>query len=121
MVDRLIADAIVVAHLAFIVFVLLGGLLVVRRRNVAWVHVPAVVWAAYAEFTSTICPLTPLENLYRARAGQGGYEGGFVEHYLIPTIYPSALTPRVQLLLGAIVVAVNVTFYVIAWRRHRHA
>ncbi len=121
MIDRLIADAIVVAHFAFIVFVLLGGLLVVRRRNVAWVHVPAVVWAAYTEFTSSICPLTPLENVFRARAGQSGYEGGFVEHYLIPAIYPSGLTPRVQLLLGTIVVVVNVAFYLIAWRRHRSA
>ena len=116
MVDRVLADAVVVFHLAFIVFVLAGGALVVWRRGIAWLHLPAVVWAAYAEFTSTICPLTPLENALRLRAGQSGYEGGFVDHYLIPLIYPAALTPSVQVVLGAIVVAVNVAFYALAWR-----
>src|SRR5436309_1356508 len=120
MLDRVLADAVVVFHLGFIVFVLAGGILVVAwRRRVAWLHLPAVAWAAYAEFTATICPLTPLENLLRRQAGQSGYAGGFVEHYLIPIVYPAALTPAVQTVLGTIVVAVNVVVYAIAWRRWR--
>jgi Protein of Unknown function (DUF2784) len=114
---RLLADAVVALHLAFIVFVLAGGLAVLMRPRIAWLHLPAVVWAAYAEFTATICPLTPLENALRVRAGQAGYEGGFVEHYLMPLIYPPALTPGTQVVLGAIVVAVNVVVYALAWRR----
>ena len=117
MFDRALADAVVVFHLAFIAFVLAGGVLVITwRRRVAWLHLPAVAWAAYAEFTATICPLTPLENALRLRAGQSGYEGGFVEHYLIPIIYPAGLTPNAQGVLGAVVIAVNLVFYAIAWR-----
>jgi len=118
MSDRFYADAVVVAHLAFIVFALFGGALVVWRAAVAWLHLPAAAWAAYTEFTSTICPLTPLENALRRSAGDAGYSSGFVEHYLLPVIYPAGLTPRIQLALGAVVVAVNVAFYVAAWRRH---
>ena len=117
MLDRVLADVVVVFHLAFIAFVLAGGALVIWRQRFAWLHLPAVVWAAYAEFTSTICPLTPLENGLRLRAGQSGYEAGFVEHYLMPIIYPPGLTSNVQLILGAIVVAVNAAFYALAWRR----
>jgi Protein of Unknown function (DUF2784) len=117
---RLLADAVVVLHVAFIAFVLAGGLLVLARPRLAWVHLPAVAWAAYAECMSTLCPLTPLENALRARAGQAGYEGGFIEHYLIPLIYPPGLTPGTQLVLGAIVVAVNVAVYALAWRRRRN-
>ena len=119
MLDRVLADVVVVFHLAFIAFVLVGGVLVIWRHRVAWLHLPAVVWAAYAEFTSTICPLTPLENGLRLRAGQSGYEAGFVEHYLMPIIYPPGLTSNVQLILGAIVVAVNIAFYAIVWQRSR--
>ena len=118
MIERLLADAVVAFHLLFIVFVILGGVLVILRPAIAWLHVPAALWGAYVEFTSTICPLTPIENALRARAGQSGYEGGFIEHYVIPLIYPPGLTARTQLVIGAIVVAVNVALYVIAWRRH---
>ena len=118
MIPRLLADAVVLLHLVFIVFALAGGVLVLFRGYIAWLHLPAVAWAAYAEFTATICPLTPLENSLRKQAGQEGYDGGFVEHYLIPLIYPAALTPRLQMLIGAIVVAVNVAVYAVAlWRR----
>ena len=117
MSDRLLADAVVVFHLLFIVFALAGGALVLWRRRFAWLHLPAAVWAAYIEFSGTICPLTPLENTLRRRAGGAGYEGGFVEHYVIPLIYPPGLTPTVQYAIGAIVVVVNVIFYVSAWRR----
>jgi Protein of Unknown function (DUF2784) len=118
-IDRVLADAVVVAHLAFIAFVLCGGTLVIRWPRVAWLHLPAVAWGAYAEFTSTICPLTPLENALRLRAGQAGYEGGFIAHYVLPIIYPAGLTPQVQTILGVIVIAVNVVFYAIALRRNR--
>ena len=118
MTDRVLADAVVVVHLAFIVFVMSGGAAVIVWPRLAWLHLPAVIWAAYVEFTSTICPLTPLENLLRSRAGQSGYQGDFVEHYVLPIIYPSGLTPQVQTILGIVVVAVNGAFYAIAWR-HR--
>jgi hypothetical protein len=117
--DRLFADTVVVVHLLFIAFALAGGALVLARPWLALVHVPAAAWAAYTEFSGTICPLTPLENTLRRRAGQAGYDGGFVEHYVIPVIYPPGLTPSVQAALGTIVVAVNVAFYVAAWRRAR--
>jgi len=119
--DRLLADAVVVVHLLFIAFALGGAALVLLRPWVAFVHLPAAAWAAYVEFSATICPLTPLENTLRARAGATGYAGGFVEHYLIPVIYPAGLTPRVQLVLGAIVVAVNGALYALAWRRAHRA
>ena len=115
----MLGDAVVVLHLAFIAFAMGGGMLVIAWPRVAWLHLPAVIWAAYVEFTSTICPLTPLENALRLRAGEAGYAGGFVEHYLLPTIYPAGLTPHVQMLIGAFVIAVNVIFYAIAWRRRR--
>jgi hypothetical protein len=115
MIDRLAADAVVLVHLAFIVFVVAGGVLVLRRPRLAWVHLPAVAWAAYAELTATLCPLTPLENALRRRAGEGGYHGGFVEHYLIPVIYPAGLTPVHQRWIGVTVVALNLAFYLAAW------
>jgi hypothetical protein len=118
--DRLFADALVVAHLAFIVFVLAGGLLVLRNRSWAVAHLPAAAWGAFAEITRTVCPLTPLENSLRLRAGDAGYAGGFIEHYLIPLIYPEALSARLQLVLGLTVIAVNVAVYALAWRRWRH-
>jgi len=115
---RILADVVLVVHFAFIAFVVAGGLLVLWRRAIAFVHLPAVAWAAYTEFTSTICPLTPWEQALRARAGEG-YTGGFVEHYLLPVIYPSALTPRVQLVLGLLVVALNAAIYALVWWRAR--
>ncbi len=117
----LAADAIVVAHLAFVAFVVAGGLFVLREARVALVHLPAVAWATYAEATSTICPLTPLENRLRAVAGEAGYAGGFVEHYLIPLLYPAGLTPAHQRWIALFVVVVNALLYLLAlaraWRR----
>lgn len=111
MPDRLIADLIVVVHLLFVAFVVAGGLLALRRPRLAWLHLPAVAWGAYAEFSATICPLTPLENHFRQRAGLGGYDGGFVERYLLPVLYPAGLTPQHQVWLGGIVVGVNALVY----------
>ena len=119
MIPRLTADAVLVAHLAFIAFVLAGGLLVLHRRAWAALHLPAAAWGAYAELTATVCPLTPLENSLRRAAGVAGYEGGFIEHYILPLIYPGALTPSVQLALGLVVLFVNVPIYALAWRRWR--
>lgn len=119
MSDRLLADAVVVLHLAFIAFALGGGALVLWRPVVAWVHLPAVAWAAFVEFTGRVCPLTPLENALRRRAGAAGYTGGFVEHYLIPLIYPAGLTPTFQVAIGVLVVAINGAVYVALARRPR--
>ncbi|SQF97535.1 Protein of Uncharacterised function (DUF2784) [Paucimonas lemoignei] len=108
---RLAADSVVVIHLLFIVFVLCGGLLVLRWRWVMLLHVPAMTWGAVVEFFHLYCPLTPLENALRAKAGGQGYDSGFVEHYLIPIIYPAGLTPQIQLWLGAVVVLSNLLIY----------
>lgn len=122
MIDRLAADAIVALHVAFVLFACLGGLLAWRRPRWAFVHLPAAMWAAWVEATATICPLTPLENALRRRAGEAGYPGGFVEHYVLPLLYPAGLTPDVQAWLGAFVVALNAAIYAVAilrWRRSR--
>src|SRR4029453_2230608 len=109
MTERLLADAVVVLHSLFVVFVLMGGALVLWRPAVAIVHLPAAAWAAGGEFTGTICPVPPLQNHWRPGAGGAGYDGGFVEHYLIPVLYPEGLTSRMQLILGLVVVPVNVS------------
>ncbi len=119
MTARLLADVLVAAHVAFIAFVVAGGLLVLRRRGWAALHLPAAAWGAYAELSGTQCPLTPLENTLRRAAGDAGYDGGFVEHYVIPLVYPEALTPRLQVVLGLTVIAVNIVVYALAWRRWR--
>ncbi|NSX14634.1 DUF2784 domain-containing protein [Cupriavidus taiwanensis] len=115
-----LADLVVIVHGLFIVFVVAGGLLVLRWPRVAWLHLPAAVWGVLIEWSGWICPLTPLENLLRRAAGQAGYSGGFVERYLLPLIYPAGLTPAVQLWLGLVVLAVNVAIYALWWRRRRH-
>ena len=115
--SRLLADALVVVHFAFLLFVSGGGLLVLWRAWVAWLHVPAVLWAAWIEFTGAICPLTPWENALRLRAGQRGYRGGFIEHYIIPVVYPPGLTRDNQFWLGVALVALNVALYLLAWRK----
>ncbi|PHN24958.1 DUF2784 domain-containing protein [Pseudomonas sp. ICMP 561] len=111
MLYRLGADAVLVVHLLFIVFVLFGGLLVLRWRWVMVLHIPAMLWGAVVEFFHLYCPLTPLENALRVRAGGEGYEAGFIEHYLVALIYPAGLTPQIQLWLGAIVVVSNLAVY----------
>ena len=108
---RILADAILVVHLGFILFVVAGGFLVRWRKGVAWVHVPTVAWGALIEFMGWVCPLTPLEIWARSKAGETGYAGGFIEHYLLPVVYPAALTDDVQMVLGTLVLVVNVTIY----------
>jgi len=114
-----LADALVVLHLLFVLFVGLGGLLVLRWPGVAWVHLPAAVWGAGIELTGGICPLTPLEHELRRQAGQTAYQGDFVGHYLLPVLYPAGLTRGAQVGLAALVVAVNLAVYVVVLRRRR--
>ncbi|HUP92396.1 MAG TPA: DUF2784 domain-containing protein [Solimonas sp.] len=116
---RVAADAVLVAHLAFILFVVLGALLVVWRRWIAALHLPALAWGLWVEAAHRICPLTPLENALRERAGEAGYSGGFIEHYLVPLIYPAGLTHEIQLGLGFGLAAWNLLLYGWALRRWR--
>lgn len=108
---QLLADLVVLAHITFVVFAVLGGLLVVRWRRVVWIHLAAVIWAATIEFCGWICPLTPLEIWLRQRAGEAGYRSDFIAHYLLPVLYPEGLTRGVQTVLGALVVVVNLAIY----------
>lgn len=119
MLDRLLADAVVALHLAFIVFVALGGVLVLWRRKVAVLHLPALAWGIYTESTGTICPLTPLENVLRRAAGEAGYSGGFIEHYVVNLIYPPGLTPGIQTAIAVGLIAFNAAVYALAWYRYR--
>ena len=117
----LLADLVLIVHLAFVIFVLCGGLLVLKWRWIAWLHLPAAAWGAVVEFTGWICPLTPLENSLRAQAGEIGYRSDFVTYYLLFVLYPDGLTRDVQLMLGMVVLAINVSVYGWLWRRsHRH-
>lgn len=111
------ADGVVVLHFAFVLFAVLGGLLVPRFRRLAWFHLPAALWAALIEFAGWTCPLTPLENLLRRGAGSRGYANGFIEHYLLPLIYPAGLTRGLQIALGFCVLAANLLVY--GWLRRR--
>ncbi|MAT65267.1 MAG: hypothetical protein CMN57_06455 [Gammaproteobacteria bacterium] len=111
MIYHWLADLVLFAHLVFILFVMLGGLLALRRPGVVWLHLPAAVWGALVEILAWPCPLTPLENVLRARAGETSYAGGFIEHYLQPLIYPGWLTADIGLVLGAVVIVVNLCVY----------
>lgn len=108
---RSLADLLVFLHLAFVGFVVFGALLVTRRPRVAWIHVPCVLWGALIEFAGWVCPLTPLENHFRELGGQAGYARGFVEHYLLPVLYPQGLTRAAQVLLGILVLGLNGAVY----------
>ncbi len=116
---RTLADLVALTHFAFIVFALFGGLLALRWRWVPLAHVPAVVWGATVELSGCFCPLTPLENSLRRAGGSAGYSGGFIERYLMPLIYPEALTRELQLLLGCVLVVLNLAVYLMVWRRFR--
>lgn len=117
MLYRIAADAIVVAHLGFVFFVVAGGFLAWKWRWIPWMHAPAAVWGALIEFRGWICPLTPLENQLRQAAGVAGYEVGFIEHYIMPLLYPPGLNTSIQLSLGAFVVVLNVAVYTVYVRR----
>jgi hypothetical protein len=112
----LLADAVLVAHLAFVAFVAFGGLLVLRWRWIASIHVPAALWGITIEFAGWICPLTPLENALRVRAGETGYEGDFIATYLLPVIYPEGITRRTQVALGILALLINAWVYARVWQ-----
>lgn len=114
---RVSAEAVLLLHFGFIVFVLFGAVLAVRWRWVVAAHLPAAAWGCFVELTGRICPLTYIENFLRSRAGQSGYSGGFIEHYLLSVIYPAGLTQRIQFGLAGAVVLVNVVAY--GWLLHR--
>jgi len=118
-IHRLLADAVLVLHLGFVLFVVLGGLLVLRWPKLAWLHVPVVVWGAAIEFGGWICPLTPLEKWLREQGGEGAYSGGFIEHYLTVVIYPDGLTSRIKWMIGAAVLLINAAVYLVLWYRLR--
>lgn len=120
MLMHLAADGVLLVHLAFILFVLLGGLLVWRWPRLAWLHLPAVAWGALIEYFGWICPLTPLENYFRQAAGAQGYSGGFIEHYLLPVVYPEGLARSGQLALGLLVLFVNALVYTRLLIRREH-
>lgn len=108
---RLAADAVLAVHLAFIVFVVAGGLLLFRWPKLAWLHLPAAAWGAWIEIAGRICPLTTIENRLRRAAGAAGYDESFIEHYIVPVIYPSGLTRGLQIALAAVVIIVNLLVY----------
>jgi hypothetical protein len=117
----MLADLVVLLHFLFVLFVIFGGLLVLRWPKVAYVHLPVAVYGVLIEIVGWVCPLTPLEKRLRESAGQQGYEGGFVEHYILPVLYPSGLTRVVQLVLGVLVIGVNVAIYTLVVSRRRRS
>jgi len=119
MIYRALADLVLLLHLAFVLFVILGGLLVLRRPVIAWLHLPCAAWGVLIEFAGWICPLTPLEVSLRMRGGEAGYAGGFIAHYVTALLYPAGLTRGVQVVLGAFALLLNLTIYswIVARRR----
>lgn len=114
---HLLADLVVLLHLAFVLFVVLGALLALKWRAVMWLHLPAAVWGALVELNGWICPLTPLENWLRTQGGGQRYDGDFLVRYLLPILYPTGLTREAQIVLGIVVVVVNGAIYGWLWRR----
>ena len=119
MIYRLLADVVVVLHIGFVLFVVLGGFLLRRWPKLVYVHLPVAIWGVLIEFVGWVCPLTPLEKHLRALGGEAGYAGGFVEHYLLPILYPHVLTRNVQIALGLFVLAINAIAYFLFLRDRR--
>lgn len=119
MLYRLLADVVLLLHLAFVLFVVLGAFLVWRCPRLVWLHLPAAAWGIFIEITGRICPLTPLENHLRRSGGAAGYSGSFIEHYLLPLIYPEDLTRRTQMLLALGAAAINLAAYARSYLRAR--
>jgi hypothetical protein len=113
---RLLADLVVILHFGFLVFTVLGGLLVCRWRWFPWIHLPAAIWGGFVEVSGRVCPLTVLENWLRRAGGASGYERDFIDRYVVPIVYPPGLTREIQLVLGALLIVVNVAIYMMAWR-----
>ena len=119
MTYRLLADLVVLVHFGFVLFVVLGGALVIRWPKAAWIHLPAAGWAVLVELSGWICPLTPLENRLRVLAGSQGYADSFIAHYLLPVLYPQQLTRRIQIVLAFLVVLINAAVYAYILHRRR--
>lgn len=119
MLYRVLADGLVLFHLAFVLFVVLGGLLVLRWRRLAWVHIPCALWGILVEFGGWICPVTPLEVRFRILGGEEGYTSGFIENYILPLLYPVELTRTRQIWLGVSVGVLNLFIYGLLVRKHR--
>jgi len=119
MLYSLAAGLVVIVHAAFVAFVVAGGLLVLRWPRVTWIHLPAAAWGALIEFRGRVCPLTPLEQRLWDQAGRHGYDGGFIDHYVVPALYPTGLTRNTQIALGLLVVVINVAVYGVAIVRAR--
>lgn len=117
MAYRILADLVLLIHSAFIAFVVLGGLLVLWRRWMLYLHLPALLWGALVVAMGWICPLTPLENSLRRSAGSASYEGGFIEHYLVALIYPQGLTREIQIMLALLLVIINASIYAVVYFR----
>jgi len=113
MIYHALANLVLIAHLAFVLFAVLGGFLALKWRSLAWLHVPAFLWGALVELAGWVCPLTPLENWLRQKGGGLTYRTGFVDHYLLPLLYPATLTRSSQIFLGLLVLSVNLGLY--AW------
>jgi len=119
MIYSILADTIVIFHLIFILFAIFGGLLFYWRRWILLIHVPAIIWVVLLELNSWICPLTPLENTLRHMSGEAGYTGGFIQHYLVPLIYPVGLTPDMQKFLGFSAFFINAIIYFFIVKKYR--
>ncbi|MBT3225538.1 MAG: DUF2784 domain-containing protein [Deltaproteobacteria bacterium] len=117
MLYQLLAAGLIILHFGFVGFVVVGGVLCFKWQKIAWVHLPAVVWAIAIELTGKVCPLTPLENYFRLKSGESTYSDDFISHYLIPILYPEALTRKIQFLLGLTVFLINITIYGVLIRR----
>jgi len=117
MVQRILADSVLILHFMFIIFVVAGGLLALRWRWILLLQLPSALWGIFIEISGGVCPLTPLENALRRAAGSSGYSGGFVEHYLLPVVYPRSLSHSVQLVLAGAVLVTNSVIYLAVLRR----
>ncbi len=117
MLYRISADLVLIIHLIFIIFVVIGGLFLLKNKKWMIIHLPAIVWAIVLEIKGWICPLTPIENWLRAKGGQEIYNQGFIDHYLIPIIYPDKLTRRFQIILACLVIVINAALYLWAYRK----
>ncbi len=119
MLSKLLADLTLILHLVFILFALFGGLLVLCRRWMFWIHLPVLLWASLVNLAGWTCPLTPIENALRSLAGQAGYSGGFVEHYIMPLVYPAIMSRDIEIISGFLVLVWNGLVYAFVMFRRR--
>jgi hypothetical protein len=123
MLSKILADTVLLLHFAFVLFAVLGGIAVLFKRSFVWLHIPVVLWSSVINLAGWICPLTPLENYFRSQAGQSGYEGGFIQHYIEPLVYPGGMPRNFELIAGISILVWNglvYAFILLYWkRRHR--